>query len=108
MYLCVSARMHASAHLVHLFIQALCLFTDGKKAAVGRCIIMSSHINLLWVKQIFVHLVFFFFTAGVFHEISLKARTSFVRVLNLIDFLLALTLFLLFCLSFLLKPVMHH
>lgn len=55
-----------------------------QKAAVGQCIIMSSHINLLWVKQIFVHLVFC--TAGVFHEISLKARTSFVRVLNLIDF----------------------
>lgn len=58
MYWCVSARMHESAHLVHLFIQVLRLFTDGKKLQLENASLCR--INLLWVKQIFVHLVFFF------------------------------------------------
>lgn len=85
-YLCVSARMHESAHLVHLFIQALCLFTDGKKLQSEDT---SSRLLIITFRNENFCPPWFFYSGSF-------SRTSFVRVLNLIDFLLALTLFLLF------------
>lgn len=54
---CTHARECTSCPSVYSSPPSLC---RRQKAAVEKCIIMSSRINLLWVKHIFVHLVFFY------------------------------------------------